>query len=95
VVALAHAPLCYVFIYVLGMSYQGAAVAVSINGLLLLLLVLGYVWWYKVLEETHFQLSSRCFSNWWPFFKIALPNLLMMSEWYVASTSVTCCAGVD
>lgn len=79
----------------LGMSYQGAAMAVSINGLLLLLLVLGYVWWYKVLEETQFQLSSRCFSNWWPFFKIALPNLLMMSEWYVALAWCACRTCVD
>ncbi len=48
----------------------------------LLLLYLGA--FSTVLQDTQFAWTWDCTRHWWSYLRLALPNLLMMSEWWAS-----------
>jgi multidrug resistance protein, MATE family len=81
-VAFIHPLFCQIFVYYFDFKYLGSAMALSTTRILELLLLLGYLHISGSLVETNFQFSIRCFQKWGEFFKLGLPNILMMSEWW-------------
>lgn len=83
--ALLHPLTCYCYIVVFKLGFIGAAMAASTTKILEFLFLLLYLNVFStVLKDTQFQLSRECLSNWWPFLRLGLPNLLMMSEWWAS-----------
>lgn len=82
IVALLHPIWNYLFIIYLDFGYIGAAIAVSSSKCLECLILISYLLFSNILIKTKFELSIRAFYNWNIYLKIAIPNLLMMSEWW-------------
>ena len=105
--AAAHPLWCYVCIYVFGMGFLGAALAIVVTKFVELGFLLIYLnFLSNVLAETGFQLQwpwpwSREIpaggvggsiynvrESWWPFLRLGLPNLMMMTEWWASEIIV-------
>ena len=84
VVALLHPIWTKLFIYNMGIGYLGAAMAVSASRYLELALLLAFLHTSNVVQETEFEWSMKAFSGWPAYFKLALPSLLMISEWWAS-----------
>lgn len=92
VAAVMHFPANIVFIHALGLGYVGAGLATSwSNGVVLCLNVL-YASWFKRDEpgrETWPGFSVRAATTEWrPFLRLALPGILMMSEWWASEANI-------
>lgn len=88
-VALLHPAWCYLYIYKLGLGYRGAAIAVSTSKFLELIFIILYLnFGSTIFADTKFKFSNKCFENWWPFLRIGIPNLLMMSEWWASEAII-------
>ena len=92
VAAVMHFPANIVFIHALGLGYVGAGLATSwSNGVVLCLNVL-YASWFKRDEpgrETWPGFSvSAATTEWRPFLRLALPGILMMSEWWASEANI-------
>ena len=92
VAAVMHFPANVVFIHTLGLGYVGAGLATSwSNGVVLCLNVL-YASWFKRDEpgrETWPGFSVRAATTEWrPFLRLALPGILMMSEWWASEANI-------
>lgn len=92
VAAVMHFPANVVFIHALGLGYVGAGLATSwSNGVVLCLNVL-YASWFKRDEpgrETWPGFSVRAATTEWrPFLRLALPGILMMSEWWASEANI-------
>ncbi|KAK9868409.1 hypothetical protein WJX84_004748 [Apatococcus fuscideae] len=91
-VCLIHPLYTWGLTYHTSLSYTGAAFAYSISNTLqaALLLIIVYVAGYQ--RSTFDGVSGEAFKGWWTFFKLGLPSLLMLGEWW-ASEIVTIAAG--
>ena len=92
VAAVMHFPANVVFIHTLGLGYVGAGLATSwSNGVVLCLNVL-YASRFKKDEpgrETWPGFSvSAATTEWRPFLRLALPGILMMSEWWASEANI-------
>lgn len=82
---LLHPLWLYLYIYKLQFGYIGAALAISTTKSLELIALLLYVAIFSgVLKEVKFEWSLECFIKWYPYLKLGIPNLLMMSEWWAS-----------
>ena len=87
-VAILHPIWCYVYIYIFELGYLGAAFAVTTSKLSELLLIFGYINCFGISKDTNFQFDLDCFTDWGPFLKLGLPNILMMSEWWASEVII-------
>lgn len=93
IVAVLNPCWCYFFIYYMDYGFIGAAISVSISRVTeFILLALYITCWSDVLKTVNFKWSTQCFQKWIPFLQLAVPNLLMMSEWW-SSEILTFLAG--
>ncbi|KAL0044914.1 hypothetical protein WJX82_001888 [Trebouxia sp. C0006] len=77
-----HAPMNLLFIYTFDLGYLGAALATAVSFWLQFLTLLVYILFLKGGEPTWSGWSRECLRDWWPFFKIAVPSMLLISEWW-------------
>ncbi|KAK9848244.1 hypothetical protein WJX84_010197 [Apatococcus fuscideae] len=91
-VCVIHPAYTWALTYHTSASYLGAAFAYSISNSLqaLMLLIIVFVAGYQ--KSTFGGISREAFNGWWTFFKLGLPSLLMLGEWW-ASEVVTIAAG--
>jgi MATE family multidrug resistance protein len=84
IVTALHPCWCYLFIYGVGLGYLGAALAVSTSKIIELILLVTYVHAAALDTGLSLQCSTEVFKDWWPFLKLGLPNMVMMSEWWAS-----------
>ncbi|KAA6421094.1 MAG: hypothetical protein FRX49_09004 [Trebouxia sp. A1-2] len=83
-----HAPMNLLFIYTFDLGYLGAALATAVSFWLQFLTLLVYILFLKGGEPTWTGWSRECLRDWWPFFKIAVPSMLLISEWWASELMV-------
>ncbi|KAL3160354.1 hypothetical protein ABBQ32_010688 [Trebouxia sp. C0010 RCD-2024] len=88
-----HAPINLLLIHTCGLGYLGAALATAISFWLQFLTLLIYILFLKGGEPTWGGWSRECVQDWWPFIKIAVPSMLLISEWW-ASEIMTILGGL-
>lgn len=88
VVLAVHPPLNWLCIYTLGLGYLGAALATCISLWLQFFTLLVYIVYYKKGESTWPGWSQECLVDWLPFVKLAVPSMLLISEWWASETAV-------
>ena len=102
--AIVHPLWCYICIYVFHLGFLGAASAIVITKFVELVFLLIYLNFLSpILVETNFKLQwpwSRDIpdaeggsiynvrESWWPFLRLGLPNLMMMTEWWASEIIV-------
>lgn len=88
--AIIYLPLCWFIVDPLGFGFTGAAVATSFANFFLMSWIIfrtrrtlrsGLVGSWQ-------GLSWRAFERWGPFIRLALPNFLMISEWWASEITV-------
>lgn len=79
---------CWLFVVHLNLGFAGAAIAMTATRVLEALLLTFYLVASGLFHETailqNFEWSLACFDNWGPFFNLAMPNLLMIAEWWAS-----------
>jgi multidrug resistance protein, MATE family len=79
---------CWLFVVHLNMGFAGAAIAMTacrvLEALLLSLYLVGSGCFHQTAILQDFAWSLECFQNWGPFFRLAMPNLLMIAEWWAS-----------
>jgi len=85
-----YLPLCWFLVHPAHLGFIGAAVATSASNFFLML--------WMVLRTRHFLrtelrmswqgFSTGALTQWCPFLRLALPNLLMISEWWASEITV-------
>jgi MATE family multidrug resistance protein len=83
-VTLLHPCWCYLFIYAARLGYLGAAMAVSMSKILELSLLLTYTHMASLDTGLSVWCTWDTFRGWWPFLRLGLPNMVMMSEWWAS-----------
>lgn len=83
-----HAPMNWLFIYTFGLGYRGAALATAVAYWLQFLTLLFFILFLKGGEPTWTGWSKEALRQWWPFFKIAIPSMLLISEWWASELMV-------
>jgi len=86
ILALVHLPLCWSLVKSQG--YLGAAIATSVGNFLRMLWVIFKTWRALRQLETWQGLSKLALRGWPQFLRLALPNFLMISEWWAAEAIV-------
>lgn len=83
-------PVCWTLVYPLGFGFEGAAMATSLSNAFLMLWMLGNARKYlrTTLPNSWQGFSRAAFTQWSPFLRLALPNFLMISEWWAAEIAV-------
>lgn len=79
-----HLPLNLLCIYTLGLGYRGAGLATSISLWLQFVMLLGYILFMKKGESTWPGWSRACLVDWFPFVKLAIPSVVLISEWWAS-----------
>eukprot|EP00891_Asterochloris_glomerata_P005927 jgi/Astpho2/5927/Aster-02415 len=83
-----HLPLALVCIHTFGLAYRGAALAVSVSYCLQFAALLAYILWSRVHAPTWGGWSRQCLREWWPFMRLALPSMLLVTEWWASEIVV-------
>mmetsp|Transcript_107533 Transcript_107533/g.332103 ORF Transcript_107533/g.332103 Transcript_107533/m.332103 type:complete len:493 (-) Transcript_107533:112-1590(-) len=93
--AIAYLPLCWTMMFPLGLGFDGAAVATSLSNVFLMswMVVKTRHYLRTQLQHSWQGVSRLALTKWSPFLRLALPNFLMISEWW-ASEIVVLMAGV-
>mmetsp|Transcript_40672 Transcript_40672/g.130963 ORF Transcript_40672/g.130963 Transcript_40672/m.130963 type:complete len:448 (-) Transcript_40672:49-1392(-) len=88
--ATVYLPLCWCLMHPLGLGFQGAAIATSLSNVLLMLwMVFRTKHFLRTQLRTSWQgLSKQALRQWCPFLRLALPNFLMISEWWASEIAV-------
>lgn len=88
--AVVFLPLCWLLVYPVGFGFVGAAVATSVANLNLMLWTLFKTRFFLQgeLSSSWQGFSRKAFSQWYSFLRLALPNLLMISEWWASEIIV-------
>lgn len=89
-VALIYLPLCWSIVHPAGFGFVGAAVATSLANFFLMSWI---IFRTRRLLRTSLSGSWKGFSwgafrRWCPFLRLALPNFLMISEWWASEITV-------
>ena len=74
-----HAFFCYLFVHVGGMGLVGAANAHNLTSLLTCILTTGYISRLEPVKEAWYMPTRQTFQNLWPFLRLALPGMMMLS----------------
>eukprot|EP01041_Mallomonas_annulata_P004592 gene4592-9126_t len=88
IVAVLHPLWVYLLMNVYHMGYLGAAIAVSISRSTELLLLLTFLQISSIIHDTEFQWSKRALTGWPTFLRLAIPSLMMISEWWASETII-------
>lgn len=84
-VAILHPLWLYLFICFWRIGFLGAAIALSLTKCIELFILLVYLNVFStLLVDSEFEWSWKCWTDWGPFLRLGLPNLLMMSEWWAS-----------
>ncbi|CAE7029165.1 DTX16 [Symbiodinium natans] len=88
--AAVYLPLCWTLVHPLKLGFIGAAIATSLsNGALALWMIFRTTGSLRTALPNSWQGFSRsAFSAWSPFLKLAVPNFLMISEWWASEIIV-------
>lgn len=88
--AVMYLPLCWTLVNTAGLGFEGAAIATSLaNCFLMLWMVFNTVRISRSTLRSSWQgFSRQALSQWCPFLRLALPNFLMISEWWAAEITV-------
>ncbi|CAE7787539.1 DTX16 [Symbiodinium microadriaticum] len=90
ILAAVYLPLCWTLVHPLKLGFIGAAVATSLSNAILALWMV-----FKTCRALRSELprswqgfSRLAFTRWAPFLKLAVPNFLMISEWWASEIIV-------
>ncbi|XP_054427135.1 multidrug and toxin extrusion protein 1 isoform X2 [Pteronotus mesoamericanus] len=73
----------YLFLHQLHLGVMGSALANLISQFSLALLLFLYIFWKKLHQATWGGWSLECLQDWGPFFRLAVPSMLMLCiEWW-------------
>jgi len=79
---------CWLFVVKLDLGFAGAAIAMTACRVLETLLLMFYLvasgCFHRKAILQDFDWSTECLENWGPFFRLAMPNLLMIAEWWAS-----------
>jgi len=83
-------PLCWALVYPAGLGFDGAAVATSLSNVFLMswMVVKTRQCLRTTLRESWQGFSRKALTQWCPFLRLALPNFLMISEWWASEITV-------
>lgn len=84
VAATLHPLWCYLFIFRFNFAFLGSAMAISFTRFLEAVLFTSYAAVLTSRGGSHFRFTRRAFSDWGPYLRLGLPNVLMTSQWCVA-----------
>ncbi|XP_045055166.1 multidrug and toxin extrusion protein 1 isoform X3 [Desmodus rotundus] len=80
---LVNALINYLFLHQLHLGVMGSALANLISQFSLALLLFLYIFWKKLHQATWGGWSLECLQDWGPFFRLAVPSMLMLCiEWW-------------
>ena len=87
IVAFFNVCICYLMVVHFEYGFVGASIAMSISRVVEALLLVLYLVYNSYTSESllvGFHWSHRCLSNWLPYFQLAVPNLVMVAEWWAS-----------
>jgi MATE family multidrug resistance protein len=73
-----HAGILYTFIYTFEFGYRGAAMATSLSFWINVILLVLYVKFSKICEQTWEGFTMEAFADLYEFFKLAIPSCIMI-----------------
>ncbi|KAM5307218.1 multidrug and toxin extrusion protein 1 [Glossophaga mutica] len=80
---LVNALVNYLFLHQLHLGVMGSALANLMSQFSLALLLFLYIFWKKLHQATWGGWSLECLQDWGPFFRLAIPSMLMICiEWW-------------
>uniref|UniRef100_A0A3Q2YYJ0 Multidrug and toxin extrusion protein n=1 Tax=Hippocampus comes TaxID=109280 RepID=A0A3Q2YYJ0_HIPCM len=84
----------YVFLHLLHLGVVGSAAANAFSQCVLSIILFSYIFWKGLHNSTWGGWSPDCLQEWGPFFKLAMPSMLMFCmEWWAFEVG-GCLAGI-
>jgi len=88
--AVCYLPFCWLLVYPCGFGFAGAAIATSMGNVFLMswIVIKARRYVRTQLRDSWQGLSKQAFSQWCSFLRVAIPNFLMISEWWASEITV-------
>mmetsp|Transcript_21674 Transcript_21674/g.41385 ORF Transcript_21674/g.41385 Transcript_21674/m.41385 type:complete len:514 (+) Transcript_21674:385-1926(+) len=86
--AFLHIPVNYIYMDWFRLGYTGAAMAYSFTQVLTLALLCAYLYVTGLRHSTWPGWSSTALTGWGPYLQLALPGVLLLSEWWASEINV-------
>lgn len=78
-----HPLWCYIFINVLNLGIEGAALTLSVSQIINVIFGCIYIYFVNPLPESIFMYCKQSFNGWWSFLKISIPSaFILCAEWW-------------
>ncbi|KAK9818407.1 hypothetical protein WJX72_012193 [[Myrmecia] bisecta] len=88
VAAAVHPLVNLLLIHWLGLGFLGAAVATAFSNAMQFLLLLFVICYFQLHAKTWQSWSQACLQGWPAFLKLAIPGLLLISEWWASEVTL-------